>query len=37
MEAAADCFGFETDYIETASEADYAKNIDTALEDDPAS
>jgi basic membrane protein A len=35
MQAAADCFGFETDYIETASEADYAKNIDTALEDDP--
>jgi basic membrane protein A and related proteins len=36
MEAAAECFGFETDYIETASEADYAKNIDTAMEDDPA-
>ena len=35
MQAAADCFGFETDYIETASEADYAKNINTALEDDP--
>ena len=35
MEAAADCFGFETDYIETASEADYAKNINTALEGGP--
>ena len=35
MQAAAECFGFETDYIETASEADYAKNINTALEDDP--
>ncbi|MFL6205880.1 MAG: BMP family protein [Acidimicrobiales bacterium] len=35
MQAASDCFGFETDYIETASEADYAKNINTALQDDP--
>jgi basic membrane lipoprotein Med (substrate-binding protein (PBP1-ABC) superfamily) len=35
MEAAADCFGFETDFIETASEADYEKNISTALEGSP--
>lgn len=35
MEAAADCFGFETSFIETASEADYAKNIATSLEGDP--
>ena len=36
MIAAADCFGFETSFIETASEADYEKNISTALEGDPA-
>jgi basic membrane lipoprotein Med (substrate-binding protein (PBP1-ABC) superfamily) len=36
MEAAADCFGFETSFIETASEADYARNIATVLESDPA-
>jgi basic membrane protein A and related proteins len=35
MKAAADCFGFETSFIETASEADYAKNIATALEGGP--
>ena len=35
MQAAAECFGFETDYIETASAADYAKNIDTSLQGDP--
>ena len=36
MIAASECFDFETDFIETASEADYAENISTALEDDPA-
>lgn len=35
MKAAEECFGFETSYIETVSEADYAKNIDTTLSDDP--
>jgi basic membrane lipoprotein Med (substrate-binding protein (PBP1-ABC) superfamily) len=35
MVAAEECFGFETSYIETVSEADYAKNIDTALEGGP--
>ena len=35
MTAAEECFGFETSYIETASEADYEKNINTALEGDP--
>ncbi len=35
MTAAADCFGFDTSYIETASEADYAKNISTSLEGNP--
>ena len=35
LTAAADCFGFETSYIETASEADYEKNINTSLEGDP--
>lgn len=35
MIAASECFDFETDFIETASEADYAENISTALEDDP--
>ena len=35
MEAASDCFGFETSYIETANQADYAKNINTALEGGP--
>jgi basic membrane protein A len=35
MQAAADCFGFETDFIETANEADYANNINTALGGSP--
>lgn len=35
MTAAEECFGFETSFIETASEADYAKNIATALEGGP--
>jgi basic membrane protein A len=35
MQAAQECFGFETSFIETASEADYQKNITTALEGGP--
>jgi basic membrane lipoprotein Med (substrate-binding protein (PBP1-ABC) superfamily) len=35
MIAAAECFGFETSFIETVSEADYAKNISTSLEGGP--
>ncbi len=35
MEAASDCFGFETTFIETVSDADYAQNIATALEFEP--
>ena len=36
MVAAADCFGIEnTSFIETVSEADYAANIATSLENDP--
>ncbi len=35
MIAAEDCFGFETSFIETVSEADYAKNIATTLEGGP--
>lgn len=35
MQAAADCFGFETSFIETVSEADYEANIATTLEGDP--
>lgn len=35
MEAAAECFGFETSFIETVSEADYEKNISTSLEGGP--
>ena len=35
MIAAADCLGFETDFIETASEADYATNIGTILGAEP--
>lgn len=35
MVAAEECFGFETSFIETASEADYARNIATSLEGDP--
>jgi basic membrane protein A len=36
MTAAADCFGIaDTSFIETVSEADYAANIATSLENDP--
>lgn len=35
MLAAADCFDFETNFIETVSEADYATNIATSLSDNP--
>ncbi len=35
MKAAADCFGFETSFIETVSETDYATNIATSLEGAP--
>ncbi|MGK2950702.1 MAG: BMP family lipoprotein [Acidimicrobiales bacterium] len=35
MVAAEECFGLETSFIETASEADYQENISTALEGDP--
>lgn len=35
MTGAASCLGAQTSYIETASEADYAANIATALESDP--
>ncbi len=35
MVAAAECYGFETTFIETASEADYAANIATTLESEP--
>jgi basic membrane protein A len=35
MQAAQECFGFETSFIETVSEADYAKNIATALDGGP--
>ena len=35
FKAAEECFGFESSYIETASEADYEKNINTSLEGDP--
>jgi basic membrane lipoprotein Med (substrate-binding protein (PBP1-ABC) superfamily) len=35
MVAASECFGFETSYIETSSEADYATNIATSLSDNP--
>lgn len=36
MKAAEECFGFQTSFIETVSEADYQENISTALEGDPA-
>jgi len=36
MVAASKCFGFETSFIETVSEADYAKNIADTLSGDPA-
>ena len=35
MQAAEECFGFKTSFIETASEADYAQNIATALDGGP--
>ena len=35
MQAAAECFGLDTDFIETANEADYENNLSTALDDDP--
>ncbi|HJR26654.1 MAG TPA: BMP family ABC transporter substrate-binding protein [Acidimicrobiales bacterium] len=35
MQAAADCFGFDTSYIETVSQADYAQNIATSLQGGP--
>ena len=35
MQAAADCFGIETNFIETSSEADYANNMNTILGSDP--
>jgi basic membrane lipoprotein Med (substrate-binding protein (PBP1-ABC) superfamily) len=35
MLAAQECFGFETSFIETASEADYGANIATSLEGGP--
>lgn len=35
MQAAADCLGIETDFIETSSEADYANNIATILSGEP--
>jgi basic membrane protein A len=35
MQAAAACFGFETSYIETVSQADYANNIATSLNGSP--
>ena len=35
LSAAADCFGFESDFIETASEADYQTNLATAASGDP--
>jgi basic membrane protein A len=35
MVAASECLGFETDFIETASEADYATNITSILDGEP--
>ncbi|WP_370325594.1 BMP family protein [Euzebya sp.] len=35
MQAASECLGFETSFIETASEADYATNITSILDGDP--
>lgn len=35
MQAAAECFGFETSFIETADQSDYASNIATSLEAGP--
>jgi basic membrane lipoprotein Med (substrate-binding protein (PBP1-ABC) superfamily) len=35
LKAAEECFGIETNVIETANEADYDNNLSTILEDDP--
>lgn len=35
MQAAEACFGIETDVIETANQADYARNLSTVLSGDP--
>lgn len=35
MEAAKECFGFQTSFIETASQADYGTNIATAVDGNP--
>lgn len=35
LKAAEECFGIETNVIETANEADYDTNLQTILEDDP--
>ncbi|MGH3665417.1 MAG: BMP family lipoprotein [Egibacteraceae bacterium] len=35
MEAAGECFDVETDFIETANEADYDNNLTTILSDEP--
>jgi len=35
LKAAEACFGIETDFIETASQADYNNNLTTILSDDP--
>ena len=35
LQAAEDCFGIETNFIETANEADYENNLSTILADDP--
>jgi basic membrane lipoprotein Med (substrate-binding protein (PBP1-ABC) superfamily) len=35
MQAAEDCFGIETNFIETQNQADYENNLDTILSDEP--
>jgi basic membrane protein A and related proteins len=35
MLAAEECFGITTDFIETSSEADYQRNLETILQSDP--
>jgi len=35
MQADEECFGIETNFIETSSEADYARNLETILASDP--
>ena len=35
LQAAEECFGIETNFIETANEADYENNLSTILSDDP--